>query len=272
MVERTLREPPGAVTHWTGRAMAKAIGLSLRTIQRIWAAHKLQPHRIRTFKRSNDPDFAAKLDDVVGLIHEPAPTRGGGLHRREKARSRRSTGPSRVFSAEAGEMRNPHARLQTPPRGARRPCSPPLSSVLEGKVIGRCVPRHRHRGVHPLHRNLVERSVPAVARVDPRHPRQLCKRRHKHPRVLAWLAEHPRWTFHFTPTSCSWLNAVEGFFSKLTRQSLKRGVFRSVDDLENAITRYIAATNRHPKPFVCTATAKTIQAKLKLNHPSESVR
>jgi transposase len=73
---------------------------------------------------------------------------------------------------------------------------------------------------------------------------------HKHPQVLAWLAEHPRWTFHFTPTSCSWLNAVEGFFSKLTRQSLKRGVFRSVDDLESAITRYIAATNRNPKPFV----------------------
>ena len=91
---------------------------------------------------------------------------------------------------------------------------------------------------------------------------------HKHPQVLAWLAEHPRWTFHFTPTSCSWLNAVEGFFSKLTRQSLKRGVFRSVDDLEGAITRYIAATNRNPKPFVWKATAKTIQAKLTLNHPS----
>ena len=94
---------------------------------------------------------------------------------------------------------------------------------------------------------------------------------HKHPQVLAWLAEHPRWTFHFTPTSCSWLNAVEGFFSKLTRQSLKRGVFRSVDDLESAITRYIAATNRNPKPLVWTATAKIIQAKLTLNHPSESV-
>jgi transposase len=94
---------------------------------------------------------------------------------------------------------------------------------------------------------------------------------HKHPQGLAWLAEHPRWTFHFTPTSCSWLNAVEGFFSKLTRQSLKRGVFLSVDDLESAITRYNAATNRNPKPFVWTATAKTIQAKLTLNHPSESV-
>ena len=100
--------------------------------------------------------------------------------------------------------------------------------------------------------------------------RLACNRPEKS-RHLAWLAEHPRWTFHFTPTSCSWLNAVEGFFSRLTRQSLKRGVFRSVDDLESAITRYIAATNRNPKPFVWTATAKTIQAKLTLNHPSESV-
>ena len=96
VVERTLREPPGAVTHWTGRAMAKAMGLSLRTIQRIWAAHKLQPHRIRTFKRSNDPDFAAKLDDVVGLYMNPPATRPWSPSTR-KARSRRSTGPSRVF-------------------------------------------------------------------------------------------------------------------------------------------------------------------------------
>ena len=94
---------------------------------------------------------------------------------------------------------------------------------------------------------------------------------HKHPNVLAWLADHPRWTFHFTPTSCSWLNAVEGFFSKLTRQSLKRGVFRSVEELEAAITRYVAATNRNPKPFVWTATAKAIRTKLGMNHPCESV-
>ena len=94
---------------------------------------------------------------------------------------------------------------------------------------------------------------------------------HKHPNVLAWLADHPRWTFHFTPTSCSWLNAVEGFFSELTRQSLKRGVFRSVENLEAAITRYIAATNKEPKPFVWTATAKAIRTRLALSHPSVSV-
>jgi transposase len=138
--------------------------------------------------------------------------------------------------------------------------------VLEGKVIGRCVPRHRHQEFIRFIAT-VERSVPAGKGI---HAILDNYAAHKHPQVLAWLAEHPRWTFHFTPTSCSWLNAVEGFFSKLTRQSLKRGVFRSVDELESAITRYIAATNRNPTPFVWTATAKTIHAKLTLNHPSES--
>ena len=138
--------------------------------------------------------------------------------------------------------------------------------MLEGKVIGRCAPRHRHQEFIRFIAT-VERSVPAGKVI---HAILDNYAAHKHPQVLAWLAEHPRWTFHFTPTSCSWLNAVEGFFSRLTRQSLKRGVFRSVDDLQSAITRYIAATNRNPKPFVWTATAKIIQAKLTLNHPSES--
>jgi transposase len=138
-------------------------------------------------------------------------------------------------------------------------------SVLEGKVIGRCVPRHRHQEFIRFIAT-IERSVPTGKVIHA----ILDNYAAHNPQVLAWLAEHPRWTFHFTPTSCSWLNAVEGF-SKLTRESLKRSVFRSVDDLESAITRYIAATNRHPKPFVWTATAKTIQAKLRLNHPSESV-
>ncbi len=115
--------------------------------------------------------------------------------------------------------------------------------MLEGKVIGRCVPRHRHQEFIRFIAT-VERSVPAGKVI---HAILDNYAAHKHPNVLAWLADHPRWTFHFTPTSCSWLNAVEGFFSKLTRQSLKRGVFRSVDDLETAITRYIAATNREPK-------------------------
>ncbi len=140
-------------------------------------------------------------------------------------------------------------------------------SVLEGKVIGRCVPRHRHQEFIDFIAT-VERSVPPGKVI---HAILDNYAAHKHPEVLAWLAAHPRWTFHFTPTSCSWLNAVEGFFSRLTRQSLKRGVFRSVDELEKTIARYIAATNKSPKPFVWTATAKAIRTKLDVNHPSESV-
>lgn len=262
VVERTLREPPGAVTHWTGRAMAKAMGLSLRTIQRIWAAHKLQPHRIRTFKRSNDPDFAAKLDDVVGLYMNP-PRHAAVVSIDEKSQIQaldRTQPGLPLKRGKCATLTHDYKRHGTTTLFA-------ALSVLEGKVIGRCVPRHRHQEFIRFIAT-VERSVPAGKVI---HAILDNYAAHKHPQVLAWLAEHPRWTFHFTPTSCSWLNAVEGFFSKLTRQSLKRGVFRSVDDLETAITRYIAATNRNPKPFVWTATAKTIQAKLTLNHPSESV-
>ena len=262
VVERTLREPPGAVTHWTGRAMAKAMGLSLRTIQRIWAAHKLQPHRIRTFKRSNDPDFAAKLDDVVGLyMNPPRHAVVVSIDEKSQIQALDRTQPGLPLKrGKCATLTHDYKRHGTTTLFA-------ALSVLEGKVIGRCVPRHRHQEFIRFIAT-VERSVPAGKVI---HAILDNYAAHKHPQVLAWLAEHPRWTFHFTPTSCSWLNAVEGFFSKLTRQSLKRGVFRSVDDLESAITRYIAATNRNPKPFVWTATAKTIQAKLTLNHPSESV-
>ena len=165
VVERTLREPPGAVTHWTGRAMAKAMGLSLRTIQRIWAAHKLQPHRIRTFKRSNDPDFAAKLDDVVGLYMNP-PRHAAVVSIDEKSQIQAL---DRTQPGLPWEMRNPHARLQTPrhddpvrrAQRARRQGHRPLRAAPSAS------------GVHPLHRN--RRAVRPGRQGDPRHPRQLCR-------------------------------------------------------------------------------------------------
>jgi transposase len=262
VVERTLREPPGAVTHWTGRAMARAMTLSLRTVQRIWQSHKLQPHRIRTFKRSTDPEFAAKLDDVVGLTMDP-PRHAVVMSIDEK---------SQIQALDRTQPKVPlkPGRCATMTHDYRRNGTTTLFAalnILEGKVIGRCVPRHRHQEFIRFI-STVERSVPAGKVI---HAILDNYAAHKHPEVLAWLADHSRWTFHFTPTSCSWLNAVEGFFSKLTRQSLKRGVFRSVEDLEAAIARYIAATNRNPKPFVWTATANAIRTKLTLNHPSESV-
>src|SRR6202040_3200213 len=227
VVERTLREPPGAVTPWTGRAMAKAMGLSLRTIQRIWAAHKLQPHRIRTFKRSNDPDFAAKLEDVVGLDMNP-PRRAAVVSIDEKSQIQALDRTQPGLPLKRGKCATLTHDLQTPRhddpfRRAQR--------ALEGKVIGRCAPRHRHQEFIRFIAT-VERSVPAGKGI---HAILDNYAAHKHPQVLGWLAAHPRWTFHFTPTSCSWLNAVEGFFAKLTKRRLKRGVFRSVVELQAAI-------------------------------------
>ena len=244
------------------RNMAKAMSLSLRTIQRIWQAHKLQPHRIRTFKRSTDPDFAARFDDVVGLyMNPPRHAVVVSIDEKSQIQALDRTQPGLPLKrGKCATMTHDYKRNGTTTLFA-------AFSVLEGKVIGRCVPRHRHQEFIRFIAT-VERSVPAGKVI---HAILDNYAAHKHPNVLAWLADHPRWTFHFTPTSCSWLNAVEGFFSKLTRQSLKRGVFRSVADLEKAITRYIAATNRDPKPFIWTATAKAITTKLALNHPSESV-
>jgi transposase len=226
VVERTLREPPGAVTHWTGRAMAKAIGLSLRTVQRIWQAHKLQPHRIRTFKRSADPEFTAKLDDIVGLYMSP-PRHAVVVSIDEKSQIQaldRTQPGLPLKRGKCATMTHDYKRNGTTTLFA-------ALNVLEGKVIGRCVPRHRHQEFIRF-LSTVERSVPAGKVI---HAILDNYAAHKHPKVWEWLAGHPRWTFHFTPTSCSWLNAVEGFFSKLTRQSLQRGVFRSVDDLHTLI-------------------------------------
>ena len=242
--------------------MAEAMGLSLRTGQRIWQAHKLQPHRIRTFKRSTDPDFAARLDDVVGLyMNPPRHAVVVSIDEKSQIQALDRTQPGLPLKrGKCATMTHDYKRNGTTTLFA-------ALSVLEGKVIGRCVPRHRHQEFIRFIAT-VERSVPAGKVI---HAILDNYAAHKHPNVLAWLADHPRWTFHFTPTSCSWLNAVEGFFSKLTRQSLKRGVFRSVEELEAAITRYVAATNRNPKPFVWTATAKAIRTKLGMNHPCESV-
>ena len=262
VLERTLTgEPPGSVTHWTGRAMAAACGLSLRTVQRIWNAHRLQPHRVRTFKRSTDPRFAAKLDDVVGLYMAP-PRHAVVLSIDEKSQiqalDRTQPGlplkPGKCATFTHDYLRNGTTTLFA------------ALNTLEGTVLGRCADRHRHQEFIAF-LDQVEDAVP-VGKVI--HAIMDNYATHKHPEVTAWLADNPRWTFHFTPTSCSWLNAVEGFFSKLTRQALQRGVFRSVDDLVATINSYIESANNSPKPFVWTASAATIMAKLKTHHPNES--
>jgi transposase len=249
----TCSEPPGEATHWSGRAMAKAVGISLRAVQRLWEAHRLQPHRIRTFKRSNDPAFAEKVEDIVGLYMSP-PAHAVVLSIDEKSQIQaldRTQPGLPLKPGKAGTLTHDYKRHGTTTLFA-------ALDVLEGTVLGRCMQRHRHQEFIRF-LNAVEVAVPAGKII---HAIADNYAAHKHPKVRAWLARHPRWVFHFTPTSASWLNAVETFFSTLTRRRLRRGAFRSIVDLQTAISRYIEEHNDDPKPFVWTTTAGTILAKV----------
>src|SRR5262244_2012133 len=251
VVAMACTEPPHEATHWTGRAMAKAIGISLGSVQRIWQAHKLQPHRLRTFKRSRDPSFADKLTDVVGLYVDP-PAHAVVLSIDEKSQIQaldRTQPGLPMKKGRCATMTHDYKRHGTTTLFA-------ALDILEGKVIGRCMQRHRQQEFIRF-LNAIEGEVPADKTV---HVVLDNYATHKHPRVTTWLARHPRFTFHFTPTSCSWANAVEGLFATLTRQRLKRGVFTSIVELQAAINRFIAETNDKPKPFVWTKSADAILA------------
>lgn len=253
--------PPGSVTHWTGRAVAKAVGISLRAVQRIWDAHRLQPHRLRTFKKSKDPAFAEKVEDVVGLYMEP-PCHAVVLSIDEKSQIQaldRTQPGLPLKPGKCATMTHDYKRNGTTTLFA-------ALNILDGTVLGRCMQKHRHQEFIKF-LNAVERAVPAGKII---HAILDNYATHKHPRVKEWLADHPRWVFHFTPTSASWLNAVEGFFSIITRRHIRRGVFKSVADLEEAIRRYIRDHNGQAKPFVWTKTADAIFDKLsRLPAPSE---
>jgi transposase len=254
VVDLALGPPPGETTHWTGRMLAQAAGISLRSVQRILEAHRIAPHRIRTFKLSNDPNFAAKLKDVVGLYVDP-PDHAVVLSVDEKSQIQaldRTQPGLPIKPGRAGTMTHDYKRNGTTTLFA-------ALNVLDGTVIGRNMQRHRHQEFIRF-LNTIELQVPKRKAI---HAIVDNYATHKHPKVRQWLARHPRWTFHFTPTSASWLNAVEGFFAKLTRRRLKRGVFRSLDDLKAAIDRFVAETNADPKPFVWTAKPTRILAAVK---------
>ena len=241
--------------------MAKAVGISLRAVQRIWGAHRLQPHRIRSFKRSNDPAFAAKVTDIVGLyMHPPAHAVVLSIDEKSQIQALDRTQPGLPLKpGKCGTMTHDYKRNGTTTLFA-------ALNVVEGTVLGRCMQKHTHREFIRF-LNAVERAVPAGKMI---HAIADNYATHKHPKVRAWLARHPRWVFHFTPTSASWINAVENFFSALTRRRLKRGVFRSILDLQAAINRYIREHNNDPKPFVWTKPAESILAKInRLHVPSE---
>ncbi len=263
VIELTLDDPPGETTHWTVRMMADVIGIGSATVHRIWRAHGLTPHRMRNFKLSNDPRFAEKLKDVIGLYVEP-PAHAIVLSLDEKSQIQaldRTQPGLPMKKGRCGTMTHDYKRHGTTTLFA-------ALNILDGTVIGRNMQRHRHQEFIRF-LNTIERAVPAGKVI---HVVLDNYATHKHPKVRAWLERHPRWTFHFTPTSASWLNAVEGFFAKLTRRRLQRGVFRSVNDLQTAINRFVAETNENPKPCVLTADPdRIISAVNRGKHVIESI-
>ena len=257
VVGLTFAAPPGETTHWTGAAMAEAAGVSVSSVQRIWRAHGLQPHRVRQFKLSKDPEFVDKLRDVVGLYVDP-PAHAVVLSVDEKSQIQaldRTQPGLPMKKGRAGTMTHDYKRHGTTTLFA-------AMNILDGTVIGHNMQRHRHQEFIRF-LNAVEREVPAGKTV---HAILDNYAAHKHPAVRQWLARHPRWTFHFTPTSASWLNAVEGFFATLTKRRLKRGVFRSVVDLQAAINRFLEDHNAHSKPFEWVADPDKIIAAVRRGH------
>ena len=252
VVATTQTTPPGE-THWSCRSMAKAQGVSPATVQRIWDAHGLKPHRVRAFKISNDPRFTEKLTDVVGLYLNP-PEKALVLCVDEKSQIQAldPTQPSLPMKpGRAGTMTHDYKRNGTTTLFA-------ALNTLDGSVIGQCLPRHRHQEFLKFLRTL-DREFPSDMEL---HLIVDNYRTHKHANVNAWLQKHPRFHLHFTPTSSSWLNLVERWLRELTDKALRRGVFHSVPDLTNAIEEYLNAHNNDAKPFVWTASIDSILEKV----------
>jgi len=251
VVALTLGDPPGETTHWTADMMADAGGISASAVRRIWRAHGLAPHRWRQFKLSTDPQFTAKLHDVVGLYLDP-PAHAIVLSVDEKSQIQaldRTQPGLPMKKGRCGTMTHDYKRHGTTTLFA-------ALNVLDGTVISRNMQRHRHQEFIRF-LNAIEAQVPVGKIV---HVILDNYAAHKHPKVRKWLERHPRFVFHFTPTSCSWLNAVEGFFARLAKRRLKRGVFHSVADLQTAINRFVAEANQNPKPFVWNADPDRIIA------------
>ena len=257
VIALTRNDPPGEATHWTGAAMAEAAGISVSSVQRIWRRHGLQPHRVRRFKLSTDPQFAAKLHDIVGLyIDPPAHAIVLSVDEKSQIQALDRTQPGLPLKrGRAGTMTHDYKRHGTTTLFA-------ALDVLDGKVIGQCMARHRHQEFIRF-LNKINRETPTGREL---HLIVDNYATHKHPKVRAWLERHPRFHFHFTPTSASWLNAVEGFFAKLTRRRLKRGVFGSIVELQAAINRFLAETNDNPNPFTWTADPDKIIAAVRRGH------
>lgn len=253
IIRRTTLETPPNATQWSTRTLAKAMGVSRSTVQRVWSDNGLRPHRIKSFKVSNDPRFAEKLVDVVGLYLDP-PEHALVLSCDEKSRIQALDRTQKSLPLFPG-------RLKTLTHDYKRNGTTTLFAALElaeGRIIADCMPRHRH-----------QEWLAFLKKIDAETPPELDLHlivdnyaTHKHPKVLAWLKRHPRFHMHFTPTSSSWLNVIERWFRDLTQRRLRRGVFRSVDELVQAIRDYVEHHNADPKSFVWTKKAEDILAKV----------
>lgn len=253
IIDATLQTKPKGMTEWSCRTLADRQGVSKSTINNIWQSHNLKPHRTKTFKLSRDPNFLAKLTDVVGLYVNP-PQRAIVLCVDEKSQIQAldRTQPSLPLKkGRCGTMTHDYKRNGTTTLFA-------ALELLQGKVIGQCYERHRH-----------QEFLQFLRRLDREFPGEIALHlvidnygTHTHEKVRAWLKRHRRFVLHFVPTSSSWLNLVERWFSELTSKRIRRGSFCSVEDLEHAIAEFLAAWNAAPKPFVWTATVESIMAKL----------
>jgi transposase len=252
VLTKTAAERPPDATHWSARTMARAVGLSHRSVQRIWAEAGLKPHLVRTFKLSNDPQFAEKVTDVVGLYLNP-PDKALVLCVDEKSQIQALDRTQPGLPLKKG-------RAATMTHDYKRHGTTTLFAALDAKtgaVIGQCQPRHRAaeflRFLRTIDRNTAKHLEVHLI-IDNYST-------HKTEAVKAWLAKHPRFKMHFIPTSSSWLNLVERFFAEITRKRIRRGVFTSVAELEVAIHDYLNTHNADPKPFVWTKSADVILAR-----------
>jgi transposase len=254
VIGKTTQEKPNNATHWSTRSMAKAAGLSEKSVRRIWHKHGLKPHLSRTFKVSNDPQFAEKLEAIIGLYLNP-PEHAIVLCADEKSQIQaldRIQPGLPLKRGRCGTMTHDYKRNGTATLFA-------AMNTLDGAVISMCDDRHRHQEWLKFLRVIDYVTPPG----KPLHLIADNYATHKHPKAHKWLARHPRFHVYFTPTRSSWLNMVERFFRDLTQQRLRRGTFRDVEELGRAIGDYLDKHNVNPKPFVWTAKASDVLEKVK---------
>lgn len=253
IIQQTLEKTPATATHWSTREMAKRCGFSRQTVSRIWRAFGLAPHRSENFTLSKDPYFVDKVRDVVGLYLDP-PANALVLCVDEKTQVQALERSQPVLPMRPGQ---PERRTHDYYRHGTLSLFAALE-VATGRVIGTTKPKHRTAEFVSFLRQ-VEKEVPAGLQI---HAVLDNYATHKTDAVESWLRKHPRWQLHFIPTHSSWLNQVERFFAKITNERIRRGVFRSVTELQHAIEAYIAKHNQSPKPFRWTASADLILGKV----------